>query len=121
MCLNKIISSSSVNVGESRIMQHLKVKDLCVIFDQFLKFDNHITVVCGRAHIHIRNMGKIRNLLAYNTCSTIIHTLIFCRAYFYNSMMYNVPTNKADRLQKLQKQCARRLTKSSRREHITRF
>ena len=33
--------------------------------------------------------------------------------------MYNVPTHKTDRLQRLQNQCARILTKSPRREHIT--
>ena len=33
--------------------------------------------------------------------------------------MYNVPTLKTDRLQRLQNQCARILTKSQRKEHIT--
>ena len=28
---------------------------------------------------HIRNIGKIRNLLSYTACSTIIHALISCR------------------------------------------
>ena len=35
------------------------------------------------------------------------------------SLLYNVPTHKIDRLQRLQNQCARILTKSPRREHIT--
>ena len=38
---------------------------------------------------------------------------------YCNSLLYNVPTHKIDRLQTLQNQCARILTKSSRREHIT--
>ena len=33
--------------------------------------------------------------------------------------MYNVPKGKTDRLQRLQNQCARILTKSPRRVHIT--
>ena len=33
--------------------------------------------------------------------------------------MYNVPRSKTDRLQSLENQCARVLTKSPRREHIT--
>ena len=36
-----------------------------------------------------------------------------------DSYEYNVPTHKTDRLQRLQNQCARILTKSPRREHIT--
>ena len=59
------------------------------------------------------------NLLSYNACSTIIHALISCRLDYCNSLLYNVPTHKTDHLQRLQNQCARILTKSPRREHIT--
>ena len=57
------LSGLSVNVGESQITQSLKVRDLCVTFDQFLNFDDHITAICGSTYFHIRNIGKIRNLL----------------------------------------------------------
>ena len=49
----------------------------------------------------------------------IIHALISCRLDYCNSIMYNVPKSKTDRLQRLQNQCAPILTKSPRREHIT--
>ena len=113
------LSGLSVNVGESQITQSLKVRDLGVTFDQFLNFDDHITAICRSTYFHIRNIGKIRNLLSYNACSTVIHALISCRLDYCNSLLYNVPTHKIDRLQRLQNQCARILTKSPRREHIT--
>ena len=113
------LSGLSVNVGESQITQSLKVRDLGVTFDQFLNFDNHITAICRNTYCYIRNIGKIRNLLSYNACSTIIHALICCLLDYCNSLLYNVPTHKTDRLQRLQNQCARILTKSPRREHIT--
>ena len=113
------LSGLSVNVGESMITQSSKVRDLGVIFDQFLNFDDHITAICRSTHFHIRNIGKIRNLLSYEACSTIIHTLISCRLDYCNSILYNVPKSKTDRLQRIQNQCARILTKSPRREHIT--
>ena len=40
------LSGLSVNVGESMITQSSKVRDLGVIFDQFLNFDDHITAIC---------------------------------------------------------------------------
>ena len=113
------LSGLSVNVGESQITQSLKVRDLGVTFDQFLNFDEHITAICRSTYFHIRNIGKIRNLLSYNTCSTIIHALISCRLDYCSSLLYNVPTHQTDRLQRLQNQCARILTKSSRRDHST--
>ena len=124
------LSGLSVNVGESQITQSLKVRDLGVTFDQFLNFDDHITAICISTYFHIRNIGKIRKFvivmilsdykpIIYNSCSTIIHALISCQLDYCNSLLYNVPTHKTDRLQRLQNQCARILTKSPRREHIT--
>ena len=66
------LSGLSVNVGESMISQSSKVRGLGVIFDQFLNFYDHITAICRNTHFHIRNIGKIWNLLTYDTCSTII-------------------------------------------------
>ena len=101
------------------ITQSSKVRDFGVIFDQFLNFDDHITAICRSTYFHIRNKGKIMNLLSYDACYTIIHALISCRLYYCNSILYNVPRSKTDRLQRLQIQCTRILTKSPRREHIT--
>ena len=71
------LSGLSVNVGESQITQSLKVRDLRVTFDQFLNFDDHITAICRITYFHIRNIGKIRNLLPYNACSTLfMHLLV---------------------------------------------
>ena len=55
----------------------------------------------------------------YDACSTIIHALISCRLDYCNSILYNVPKSKTDRLQRIQIQCAHILTKSPRRGHIT--
>ena len=110
------LSGLSVNVGESMITQSSNVRDLGVIFDQFLNFDDHINAIYRSTSFHIRNIGKIMNLLSYNACSTIIHVLISCRLDYCNSLLYNVPTHKTDRLQN---QCARILIKSQRGEHIT--
>ena len=116
------LSDLSVNVSESQIAQSLKVRDLGVTFDQFLNFDDHITAICRSTYFHIinfRKIRKIRNLLLYNACSTIIHALISCPLDYCNSLLYNVPTHKMYRLQRLQNQCARILTKPPGREHIT--
>ena len=55
------LSDLSVNVDESMISQSSNVRDLEVIFDQFLNFDDHITAICRSTHFHIRNIGKMKN------------------------------------------------------------
>ena len=88
------LSGLSVNVGESMITHSSKVRDFGVIYDQFLTFDDHITAICRSTYFHIRNIGKMRNLLLYDACSTIIHALISYRLDYCNSILYNVPTSK---------------------------
>ena len=54
------MSGLSVNVDESQITQSLKVRDVEVIFDQFLNFDDNITaIICRSTYFHNRNNGKI--------------------------------------------------------------
>ena len=80
----------------------------------FSTFDDRITAICRSTYFHIRNIGQISNLLSYNAYSTIIRALISCRLDYCNSILYNVPKHKTERLQILQNQCAQILTK-----HIT--
>ena len=53
-------SSLSISVGDSIILQS-KVRDLGVMFDQSLSFDDHISGVCRSTHFHLRNIGRIRH------------------------------------------------------------
>ena len=100
-----------------KVILHKKLKgrDFGITFDQFFNFDDHITAICRSTYFPIINIGKIRNLLLYNACSTIIHALITsCRIDYGNSLLYNVPMHKTD-----QNQLTCILKTSPRREHIT--
>ena len=61
----------------------------------------------------------IRNLLSFDACVSLIHELIGSRLDYCNSLLYNIADAKVERLQKVQIQVARILTRSSRRDHIT--
>ena len=113
------LSDLSVNVGGNVIKPSKKVRDLGLILDQTLSFDDHISTICQSAHFHIRNIGMIRNLLSFDACATLIHALIGNRLDYCNSLLYNIADAKVERLQKVQNQAARILTRSPRRDHIT--
>ena len=49
----------------------------------------------------------------------LIHALIGSRLDYCNSLLYNIADAKVERLQKVQNQAARILTRSPRRDHIT--
>ena len=113
------LSSLSVYVGDTIIHQSSKVRDQGVIFDQFLSFDDYISSVCRSTHFHLRNIGRIRHLLSHHATAQLIHALISTRLDYCNSVLYNLPRSSISRLQRIQNQTARILTRTPRRNHIT--
>ena len=65
---------SGLSMNVSKITHTSKMRDLGVIFDQFLNFNDHVTAICRSIHFHIRNIGNIRNLLYYDDCSSFINS-----------------------------------------------
>ena len=55
------LSGLSVIVGDSIIQQSSKVRNLGIIFDQFISFDDYISSVCRSTHFHLRNIGRIQH------------------------------------------------------------
>ena len=113
------ISGVSVSVGDSNILPSPKVRDLGVIFDECLTLDAHISNICRRAHFHLRNIGRIRMLLSFEASSQLIHALITTTLDYCNGILFNLPKNKIERLQRIQNQAARMLKRIPRRNHIT--
>ena len=95
------------------------MRNLGIISDQFLSFDDYISSVNRSTHFHLRKIGRIRHLLSQNRTAQLIHALISIRLDYCNSILYNLPKNSILRLQIIQNQDARILTKTPRRDHIT--
>ena len=113
------LSGLSVYVDDSIIQQSSKVRDLGVIFDQFLSFDDYISSVCRSTQFHLRNIGGIRHLLSHHATAQLIHALISTRLDYCNLVLYNLPTSSILRLQRIQNQAARILPRTPHRDHIT--
>ena len=113
------LSGLSVIVGDSNIQQSSKVRNLGIIFDQFLSFDDYISSVCRSTPFHLRNIGRIRHLLFRDATAQRIHTVISICLHYCNSVLYNLPKSSILRLQIIQNQAARIIIKMPRRNHIT--
>ena len=96
--LKQNLSDLSVSVGVS---PSSKVRDLGVVFDQYLTFHDHISGICKSTHFHLRGIGRIRNLLTFNATAQLIHALITSHLDFFNSILYNLPNKQIERLQRI--------------------
>ena len=117
--LKQNLSDLSVSVGDMHVSPSSRVRDLCVVFDQYLTFHDHISGICRSTHFHLRSIGSIRNLLTFDATAQLIHALITTRLDFCNNILYNLLNNKIERLQRTQNQAARMLKRIPRRNHIT--
>ena len=117
--LKQNLSDLPVSVGDMQVSPSSKVRDLCVVFDQYLTFHDHISGISKSTHFHLRGIGRIRNLLTFDATAQLIHALITSRLDFCNSILYNLPNKQIERLQRIQNQAARMLKRIPRRNHIT--
>ena len=104
---------------DTQVCLSSKVRDLGVVFDQYLTFHDHISGICKSTHFHLRSIGRIRNLLTFDTTAQLIHALITTSLDYCNSILYNIPNNQIERLQWIHNQAASRLKCIPRRNHTT--
>ena len=63
------LSDLSVSVGDMQVSPSSKVRDLCVVFDQYLTFHDHISGISKSTHFQLCDIGRIWNLLTCH-CTT---------------------------------------------------
>ncbi len=90
------------------------VKNLGVILDSNLSFENHIFHVTKTAFIHLRNIAKLRNMLSVSDAEKLIHACNYC-----NALLCGCPVSSIYKPQIVQNAAARVLTRSRKYDHIT--
>ena len=65
-----------------------KVRDLGVVFDQYLTFHDHISGICKSTYFYLRGIGRIQNLLTFDATAQLIHALITSRLDFCNIILF---------------------------------
>ena len=87
-------------------------RNLGVIFDENLTFRSHISVVCNSCFYHMRDLWRIRRHLDLDSAKLLATALMSSRLEYCNSLLYGIADIDLTRLQRLQNQLARVVTKS---------
>ena len=103
--------------GESiHVPTNDSVRNLGFYFDSRLSMEQHVKKVCQACHYHLKNIGKIRNLIDTETTHMLIHSFITSRLDYCNSLLVRIPAYLLDRLQKLQNKAAKIVLKKKQSE-----
>ena len=96
-----------------------QAKNLGVLLDTDLNFENHIKSVIKIAFFHLRNITKVKPFLSPGDTEKLMHAFISSRLDYCNALLSGLPSKTIRLLQLVQNAAARVLTQTRRRAHIT--
>ena len=88
------------------------VRNLGVIFDNNFTFRSHISVVCSSCFYHMQDLRRIHRHLDMDSAKLLATALVSSRLAYCNSLLYGIADIDLTRLQRVQNQLARLVTKS---------
>ena len=117
--LKQQFNDLQIKVGNSQIKPSTTARNLGVTFDSHLNLESHINSVCRSAYFHLRNIRSVRKMLTYDACSQLIHALVTVRIDYCNSLLYGLPDQSLNRLQRIVNTAARILCRIPKFGHIS--
>ncbi len=75
------------------------VKNLGVILDSNLSFENHISHVTKTAFFHLRNIAKLQNMLSVSDAEKLVHAIMTSRLDYCNALLGGCPASSINKLQ----------------------
>ena len=117
--LAKIPSPSTVSIGEARVTSATTACNIGAIFDCHLSMNHQISSICQSCYIHLRNINKIRNFLSDDATERLVCAFISSKLDYLNSLLYGLPKYQIRRLQLIQNNAARIITRTKKCVSIT--
>ena len=91
---------------------------LVLNLDKNLSLTYHINETCKKATNAIRSIGRIRKYITKENLKLLVNALVISRLDYCNSILYGLPKQDLDKLQRIQNTAARLITGTKRYEHI---
>ena len=108
-----------LKIGDTTILPRDKVCSLGVWYDPNLSMEKHVNHVSRTCHMHLHNIGRIRQFLTADAAKILVHALIMSQLDYANALLLSASDYLIARLQRIQNAAARLITRTLRREHVT--
>ena len=113
------LHSQSIKIGDATVASTPSARNIGAIFDTSLTMKDHVNAICRSSYCHIRNLGRIRPSLTKDAAVNLVHAFISSKLDQMNALLYGIPKYLVQKLQKIQNNAARIVTRTKKREHIT--
>jgi len=112
------LSLSDVKVGNDTIVPAQSAKNIGVVFDNHMNFNDQIKDTCKACFYKIHLISKIRRFLSKDNTATLVHTLVTSKLDYCNSLLYGLPDHLIHQLQLVQNCSARLIMQTRKYDHI---
>ena len=117
--LQKIDGPHTIVIGDAIITAAEKAKNIGAVMDNKMNMISHVNHISRSCYVHLRNIGRIRPNLTEDAAATIVHAFVSSKLDNSNSLLYGVPECVTKKLQLIQNNAARIVTRSRKHEHVT--
>ena len=117
--LSKLPKDISLKIGDTAVSSTSSARNIGAIFDQHLHMTAHVNSICRSCYIHIRDIGKIRPYLTQDATEKLVHAFISSKLDYLNSLLIGLPDSLLSRLQRIQNNAARIVTRTRKHNSIT--
>ena len=115
----RMYGGCSLRIGDDTVSPSDRIRNLGVHMDQHLTMTDHVTAVCAACKYHLYRLSSIRHYLTTEAAKSAVNALVTSRLDYCNSLLHNIPLSQTARLQRVQNNAARLITRTSKHDHIT--
>ena len=109
---SKYLSMFAIELLGVKVNPVKSARNLGVMFDTNFTFRSHISGVCNSCFYHMQDLRRIRRHLDLDSAKLLATALVSSRLDYCNSLLYGIADIDLTRLQCVQNQLARLVTKS---------
>ena len=115
---SRLVTPSLTFMGRELVPEHT-AKDLGVILDKNLTYDEHITKTVSSCMSCLGQISRTKHVFDKCTLLTIINALAFSKLYYCSNVWANISKSNISKLQGIQNFAARIATSTRKYDHIT--
>ena len=110
---------TAMTIGNDTVTFSKSVKNLGFMFDETMKMDAQISHMSKASYAVIRKISHLRKYLDGPTTEKLVHAFLTSRLDYCNSLLFGIPDNLLQHVQRFQNTAARIVTKTRKYDHIT--
>ena len=111
--------AKSIKVGDAVVEAADSARNIGAIMDSNLNMVDHINKVTSSCYYHLWNISRIRKNLTNESTKTLIQAFVISKLDNMNSLLFGLPDKTIKKLQLVQNQAARIITRIGRYDHVT--